>query len=188
MNALQSGLDTVLLLSGVIAGRLRASWLRLRGGCVGRKVTIGHGCQIHRPWSVDLGTRLVLENGVALKLVSPEASLKLGESTFVGRGSEFDVLGSMSIGSHTLIAPYCFVTDHNHGVLSDQRIDEQPCKVEPVRIGNDVWLGTRVVVLPGVSIGDGAVVAAGAVVTRDVPAGAIVAGVPAKIIRFRGQS
>lgn len=55
----------------------------------------------------------------------------------------------------------------------------------PVIIGNDVWIGDRVIILPGVHIGDGAIIAAGAVVTKDVPAYAIVGGVPAKLIRMR---
>ncbi len=56
-------------------------------------------------------------------------------------------------------------------------------KTKPVKIGNHVWIGTRVTILKGVNIGDGAVIAAGSVVTKDIPAGSLAAGVPAKIIR-----
>ena len=93
----------------------------------------------------------------------------------------------MTIGDHTVIAPGCFITDHNHGIAPDKRIDEQPCVSEPVTIGKDVWLGTKVVVLPGVSIGDGAVVAANAVVTKNVPPAGVVAGVPATLRYFRSE-
>jgi acetyltransferase-like isoleucine patch superfamily enzyme len=54
-----------------------------------------------------------------------------------------------------------------------------------VRIGNDVWIGTRAIILPGVQIGDGAIIGAGSVVTRDVPALAVVGGVPARVIKYR---
>ena len=61
-------------------------------------------------------------------------------------------------------------------------------KIKPVIIGDDVWIGGRVIILPGVTIGNGAIVGAGAVVTRDVPEYAIVGGVPAKVIKMRTQN
>jgi acetyltransferase-like isoleucine patch superfamily enzyme len=123
-----------------------------------------------------------------MKAVSAGAKVELGDNVFVGRGSEFDVIEKLSIGDHTVIAPGCFITDHNHGTSADHRIDMQVCMAGPVTIGDDVWLGANAVVVPGVTIGNGAVVGAGAVVTRDVPPMAIVAGVPARIIRFRESS
>jgi acetyltransferase-like isoleucine patch superfamily enzyme len=123
-----------------------------------------------------------------MKVVSAAATVELGNYVFVGRGSEFDVIEKLSIGEHTVIAPGCFITDHNHGTSANQRIDMQACLAKPVTIGDDVWLGANAVIVPGVAIGNGAVVGAGAVVTRDVPPMAIVAGVPARIIRFRESS
>ena len=75
------------------------------------------------------------------------------------------------------------LTTLNHDVDPDRRADMIPA---PIVIGRKVWLGAAVTVVPGVPIGDGAIVGAGAVVTRDVPANAIVAGVPAKLIRMTG--
>jgi acetyltransferase-like isoleucine patch superfamily enzyme len=98
---------------------------------------------------------------------------------------EFDVMGAVSVGSHSLIAPGCFLTDHVHGIRADLRIDQQPCSCEPVVIGSDVWLGAGCVVLPGVTIGDGAVVGANSVVTADVAPHAVVAGAPARFLRQR---
>jgi acetyltransferase-like isoleucine patch superfamily enzyme len=141
---------------------------------------------VDRPWTLHCGTRVTIERFVTLKVVADGARLELGDSTFVGQGTQFDVSEQVTVGAHTLIAPRCFIVDHNHGIALGRRIDEQPCVAAPVHIGSDVWLGTGVVVLPGVTIGDGAVVGAGAVVTQDVPAGAIVAGVPAKLVRWRG--
>lgn len=65
----------------------------------------------------------------------------------------------------------------------DKNVNDSPFR--KVRVGNDVWIGSRAMILGGVTVGDGAVVGAGAVVTKDVPAYAIVAGVPAKVIKYR---
>jgi acetyltransferase-like isoleucine patch superfamily enzyme len=164
---------------------LRASWLRLRGARVGRKVRIGTRCEWVRPQNVTLGQRTVLESSVVLKLVEATASLTAGENVFIGRGTLFDIAGTIAIGDGTLIAPGCFITDHNHGIKADATIWQQACVQQDVRIGAGAWLGAKVVVLPGVSIGDGAVVAAGAVVTRDVDPMTIVAGVPARPVGTR---
>jgi acetyltransferase-like isoleucine patch superfamily enzyme len=93
----------------------------------------------------------------------------------------------VSVGDHTVIAPGCFITDHNHGIDAGRRVDQQPCIAKPVTIGRDVWLGAKVIVLAGVKIGDGAVVAANAVVTQNVPPLAVVAGTPAKLLYFRDE-
>lgn len=128
---------------------------------------------------------MVLERDVYLKITSDDASLRLGDFVFLGRGVEFDVLGDVTVGAHTVIAPRCFITDHRHGMHATMRIDQQPTTGAPVVIGSDVWLGTAVVVLPGVSIGDGAVVGANSVVTKDVAAMTVVAGSPARFLRVR---
>lgn len=152
---------------------------------MGAKCRIAAQCQATLAGGVTLGDRVVLEHGVVLKLVDEAAVILMDDHVFVGRGCIFDIAGSLSIGEGTLIAPGCFITDHNHGLDPDMPIWKQPCQTNPVSIGADVWLGAKVVVLPGVVIGDGAVVAAGAVVARNVEPMSIVAGVPARFIRFR---
>ena len=164
---------------------MRAKVLALRGSRVGGKASVGMRCKVDRPWCLSLGERFVAEDNVYFKVVADEATLELGEHVFVGRGTEFDVLGRVVVGSHTVIAPGCFITDHNHGIAGELRIDQQDCEAEPVTIGQDVWLGANVVVVAGVKIGDGAVVGAGAVVTRNVPDMAVAAGVPARILSYR---
>jgi maltose O-acetyltransferase len=165
--------------------RLRASWWRLRGALVGAKTRVGRGCVIHRPWLLSTGERVQLEHGVHIKIAADEARVVLGAETFIGFGSELDVALELRIGSHVLVAPGCFITDHSHRYGKGTTIDSQGLDYGPVHIGNDVWLGAHAVVLPGVTIGDGAVVGAGAVVTRDVAAGSIVVGVPARVIGSR---
>lgn len=166
-------------------GRSRACIVSVRGGTIGDKVVLGHGCRVDRPWCLRIGDRAVAEEGAYLKIVSDDAVLDIGKMVFLGRGTELDVMDRVTVGDHTLIAPRCFITDHSHRTIAGLRIDEQGCDAAPVTIGRDVWLGAGTVVLAGVNIGDGAVVGANSVVTQDVPAQAIAAGAPARVLRFR---
>ncbi len=141
--------------------------------------------QITTPWNLYTGKRCVIESDVTIKLVGDTSSLTFGDHCYVGRFSQLDISGKCDIGHNVLMATGSMIVDHNHGIDARLRIDQQPCVVKTVKIGDDVWLGAYSVVLPGVSIGDGAVVGSHACVTKDVPAFAIVGGVPAKIIGYR---
>lgn len=169
----------------VAADRLRAALLGLSGVTLGRKVRVGPRCMFSRRAGVRLGERAWLEADVSMKLSGPSASVEVGDHVFFGRFCHVNVLDRLEIGAHTLFGPGCVVVDHNHGMAPGQRIDEQPCVARPIRIGRDVWCGAGVVVLPGISIGDGAVIGANSTVTRDVPAMAVVAGNPARLLRMR---
>lgn len=165
--------------------RFRAAMLRVRGAQVGARTRIGSGVVVHRPWCLELGQHCQLEHHIFMKTVTDATRIQLGARVFVGFNSQFDISESVHIGDDVLIAPGCFITDHNHLHAASSTIASQGCVSRPVRIESDVWLGARVVVLPGVTIGRGAIIAAGAVVTRDVESMAIVAGVPARQIGFR---
>lgn len=169
----------------LISGRQRAFWLRRRGAAVAQKVFIGPRTQVDCPWGVTIKDRVKVESDVYLKLVSVDARLTLGSHVFVGRGCEFDVSKDIEIGAHALLAPGCFITDHNHRIDRHFRIDQQSCDVGSVAIGSDSWIGAGSVVLPGVQIGDGAVIGAAAVVNRSIPAWAIAVGAPAEIVGYR---
>jgi acetyltransferase-like isoleucine patch superfamily enzyme len=110
-------------------------------------------------------------------------NLTLGEDVFINIGCRFQDTGGITIGDGSLIGHGSTLTTLDHGIDPDRRADMLPA---PIVIGRKVWLGASVTVVPGVTIGDGAIVGAGAVVTKDVPANAIVAGVPAKPIRITG--
>ena len=106
----------------------------------------------------------------------------IGDHTRIGLHNT--VIGPVTIGSHVNLAQGITITALNHNFAEkEQRIDEQGVSTNPVRIGDDIWIGANAVILAGVSIGNHSVVAAGAVVTKDVPAHSLVAGVPAKIIK-----
>ena len=169
----------------LLADRMRAAGWRLRGARLGGKSRIGHACKIVRPWRLRTGKRVQLEHQVYIKMTSEEAAIKFGDEVFVGFGVVLNILDSLSLGNHVLIAPGCFITDHHHKRGAHDRIAAQGCESAPIIIEDDVWLGANAVVLPGVRIGRGAIIGAGAVVTHNVEPMAIVAGVPARQIGRR---
>ena len=106
----------------------------------------------------------------------------IGDHTRIGLHNT--IIGPVTIGSHVNLAQDITVTALNHNFEdSDKRIDEQGVSTAPVIIEDDIWIGANAVILPGVTIGNHSVVAAGAVVTKNVPPHSLVAGVPAKIIK-----
>ena len=93
--------------------------------------------------------------------------------------------GWIRIGARTTLGPSVFVTAADYGFAKGARITDQDMLERDVTIGADCWIGTKAVITAGVTLGDGCVIGAGSVVTRDIPAGAIAAGVPARVIRMR---
>lgn len=107
-------------------------------------------------------------------------NITVGKNVFINSGCRFQDQGGISIGDGTLIGHNVVLATLNHGIFPDERHDLFPA---PICIGKNVWIGANATVLPGVTIGDNAVIAAGAVVTKDVPVNVVVGGVPAKVIR-----
>ena len=106
----------------------------------------------------------------------------IGDHTRIGLHNT--IIGPVEIGNNVNLAQGITVTALNHNFGdTNKRIDEQGVSTNAVKISNDVWIGANAVVLPGVTIGNHCVVAAGAVVTKDVPPHSLVAGVPAKVIK-----
>jgi acetyltransferase-like isoleucine patch superfamily enzyme len=110
----------------------------------------------------------------------PGATLAIGNDVFVNHGTVLSASCGITLGDRVNVAPRCTLLDNDfHG--TDTR-DAAP-RMAPIVLEDDVWLGTGVIVLRGVTIGRGSVVAAGAVVTRDVPPGVLAGGVPARVLR-----
>lgn len=107
-------------------------------------------------------------------------NITLGRNVFINACCCFQDWGGITIGDGTLIGHGVVLATINHGFPPDERGDNYPA---PIVIGKNVWIGSHATILPGVTIGDEAIVAAGAVVNRDVPAGMVVGGVPAKVIK-----
>ncbi len=110
----------------------------------------------------------------------------IGEGTTIGQNSTFYGHGGIEIGKNTLIAMNCIIVSSNHQIPSrNESIKNMKDTLLPVKIGSDVWIGARVTILGGVIIGDGCVVGAGSLVTKDLPPYSVSIGTPAKVIRFR---
>ena len=107
-------------------------------------------------------------------------NIHIGKNVFINMGCKFQDQGGIFIGDGALIGHNVVLATLNHAPSPGDRGSMIPA---PIRIGRNVWVGANAVILPGVTIGDGAIVAAGAVVNRDVPGNTLVGGVPAKIIR-----
>lgn len=148
----------------------------------------GRGSKIY--WSVrmdtppyrrfSLGKKSVVESYSCIN--NAVGDIIIGDHTRIGIHNT--IIGPVTIGSHVNLAQGITVTALNHNYSdTTKRIDEQGVSTKPVIIGDDVWIGANAVILPGVTIGSHVVVAAGAVVTKDVPENTIVAGVPAIVIR-----
>ncbi|SQG63802.1 maltose O-acetyltransferase [Corynebacterium renale] len=108
--------------------------------------------------------------------------LHLGERVFINTGATILNTAHLTIGDGTMIGPNCQLITVTHPLDREQRAAGWE-RAEPITLGKDVWLAAGVTVLPGVTLGDAAVAAAGAVVTKDVPPGVLVAGVPARVVR-----
>ena len=107
-------------------------------------------------------------------------NIHIGERVFINAGCTIQDQGGVWIGDGSLIGHHAMIATLNHDFDPEKRHDLHP---SPVRIGKNVWLGANVTILPCVTIGDGAIVAAGAVVTKDVPENTVVGGIPARILK-----
>ena len=128
----------------------------------------------------SLGQKSVIESYSCIN--NAVGDVVIGDHTRIGLHNT--IIGPVTIGSHVNLAQGITVTALNHNFEApERRIDEQGVSTQQVIIGDDIWIGANAVVLPGVTVGNHCVIAAGAVVTKDVPPHSLVAGVPAKIIK-----
>ena len=163
----------------VRGSRLRWRGVRLGNGNIGAGVVarVGKG-------AISIGPECSLEQGVILDAF--QGSIAIARWVFVGPYTVIYGHGGVTIGEGSLIAMHCRILSSNHTVAPlGTPIRSQPDVLLPTKIGRDVWLGAGVTVLGGVNIGDGCIVGAGAVVSKDLPPGAIAYGTPAVIKGYR---
>jgi acetyltransferase-like isoleucine patch superfamily enzyme len=137
--------------------------------------------------NLKLGRATVIERDATFWLgVSLRDGIELGERVYIGRNCYLGAMEPLRIGDDTIIGAYSYFITANHAFANPAiPVHQQGYTSKAVIIGRDVWIGAHVIVLPGVSIDDHAIVAAGAVVTKSIAAGEIWAGVPAKCIGRR---
>ena len=142
---------------------------------------------------VYVGERGKLQLG-EMNIIYPGATIRIdmgwmetGLEVSFGSGCHiYEPRAGLSIGDHCMIGGGVLICGVNHGYASrDMPMRKQAIETAPIVIGQDVWIGMGAIILPGVTIGEGAIVAAGAVVTADVPPGAVVSGVPARFAKCR---
>ncbi len=107
-------------------------------------------------------------------------NIKLGRNVFINSGCCFQDQGGIELGDGCMIGHQVVIATLNHDLMPERRASMIPAKVT---LGRNVWVGAHATILPGVTIGDNSVVAAGAVVTKDVPANCVAAGVPARVVK-----
>ncbi|HVA59669.1 MAG TPA: acyltransferase [Mycobacteriales bacterium] len=156
--------------------RANAQW-RLRHAKVGQQATI-----VGRPTveatDLTIGDHFKIWSGYRRTLISGWGKIRIGDRVFINSGVVLFSVLEVSVGDDVAIANEAYITDtDSHGVAG------RPARSEPIRIGDGTWIGARAIVLPGVSIGSRCVVAAGAVVSRSMPADSLIAGNPARVVR-----
>lgn len=172
------------------SGRLlRRGLYRLALARCGARLSVGRGVEIGCPRNIEIGDQVALANGVVLRACD-RAHITIG-NRFGANGNArliADKGGRIVIGNDVMIGPNVVMRASNHG---SDRLDmpmwDQDHTGGTIEIGDDVWIGANVVVVPNVTIGAHAIIAAGAVVSRNVPEYAIAAGVPARTIGDRRE-
>ena len=171
--------------------RARIHWHLMRRRAFARWPIEGNVLEMLREGRLEVGDGVLFEPGVWI--TGPgDARIRIGEGTFLNRNVMVAAVELVEIGAHCMFANGCFVTDGNH------RFDDPELPVPwqgfttkgPTRIGDNVWCGANVVVTSGVTIGDRCVIGSNSVVTRDIPAFSIAAGIPAKVakaVRYPGE-
>ncbi len=159
-------------------GRLRTEGICFL--CPGVQLEIGRGAQLHiGRWAwVGHGTKIRVHEG----------QVSIGAKTVMGQECTISAYQHVSIGRECIVADRVMLIDFDHGVVEvDRPIRLQGIYKRDVRVGHNVWIGYGACLLRGVTVGDNSVIGTSAVVTRDVPANAVVGGVPARVIRMREE-
>lgn len=152
----------------------------LEGGGM-KNIRIGNSCHIKSHCVFGCWT-----NYKGHQSFSPE--IRIGNGCSIGEFNQITACGKISIGDGLLTGRFVYIGDNSHGSISANEISippaDRPLNTKgEVAIGDNVWIGDKVTILPGVKIGDGAIVGANSVVAHDVPRGCVVAGIPAKVIK-----
>jgi acetyltransferase-like isoleucine patch superfamily enzyme len=164
----------------------------LRGGAPYRAISIGDNVvfggkvyiRMRSEGSIMIGSDIRI--GTEIWLVTAKtACLSIGDHTALGSYGIYNGGHGIQIGENSMLAGFVYLNSSNHAMARGSLIRTQGHTGSPIRIGDDVWIGGHVSITSGVTVADGAVVGVGSVVTRDVPSYAIVAGVPARVLRYR---
>jgi len=193
---------------GLVLRKIAYPWLL---GSAGRNVTFGQGVVLRHPWKIRIGDDVTIDDLVVLDAKGTRnQGITVGRGVFLGRatilsckdgdiilGDEVNIgfnceifSGSrVEVGRYGLFAAYSYLVGGGHEFeAADVPVIRQPRTSQGITLGENVWLGTGAKVMDGVRLGKDVVIGAGAVVTDDLPDGAIAVGIPARVVRRRGEA
>jgi maltose O-acetyltransferase len=163
---------------------LSAQWHLRSATELGKRVRIWGHPVVRNEGTLRVGERVRLVSTTAKLeiVVGPEGTLEIGASTYINYGCSIAATKLVRIGRDCNIGTYVMIMDNDFHRLEPERRGERP-ESAAITLGDNVWLGARVIVLRGVNIGEGSVIGAGSVVAGDIPARSLAVGVPARVIR-----
>jgi maltose O-acetyltransferase len=163
---------------------VNARWALRKADHVGARVRLRGRPAVTNLGRMEIGDRVQLVSTIAtMELVSGEGGfLEIGERTLINFGCSLVATEHVRIGAHCHIGPYTMMLDNDyHRIEPERRLERPPSN--PIILGDNVWIGARVIIMSGVTVGQDSCVGAGSVVTSDVAPRTLVAGVPARFIR-----
>ena len=174
----------------LIKNQIKSKWLERDFKYMGQHVLFGKIGLLKGTECISIGDRCNFGDYVFLTAwtLYSKPTITIGKHCFFGAFSHITSTNKIVIGDNCLTGKYVTITDNSHGETDINSLQTPPLKrifvsKGPVIIGNNVWIGDKVTILPNVTIGDGCVIAANSVVTKNVPPYSVVAGIPAKIIK-----
>ena len=174
------------ILRAVGKGRAVAFRLRHPSASFGRSFAFRGSLTVRGPGRVTVGDHVMFDNATGhdnrLLTFTGSARLSIGNDCYVN-GAEIACRDEVTIGDRCILAECLIMDTEFHSVTADRHDRTAAVRTAPVRLGRNVWLANKVIVLRGVTIGENSVVGAGSVVTRDVPPDVVVAGNPARIVK-----
>ena len=152
-----------------------------RLGLLGKGVFLDKNVELQRyPQNIFVDDNVVIKEGARICACNEKAEIRIGRRTTIGFHNFIFASAGIKIGNDCLIAPFVYIVDSNHRAKRGEKINLQGNDTAPITIGNDVWVASNVTILKGITIGDGAIIAANSVVNKDVPPYEIWGGSPAK--------
>jgi acetyltransferase-like isoleucine patch superfamily enzyme len=172
-----------------LTSRFRVVFYRAMGMKLGPACRL-EAIRVRRPTQIQLGANNALTRGCWLWPTDDAydgVRIRIGDHNYFNRDAIVDACGTIEIGSHNMFGPRVFITDSNHTFRPGQWVSEGAMDAGTVVIGDGCWIGANAIILKNVTLGDRCIVGAGAVVTRSFPAGSVIAGVPARLLKPAGR-
>lgn len=135
--------------------------------------------------NIKISKNVIIKSNAQICSCNKSAKIHIGQNTTIGYHTFIYSSEEILIGRDCMIAPFVYIVDSSHGTKPNSTMNTQPNKTSPIIIEDDVWIGAKSIILPGVKIGKGSIIAAGSVVNSNVPEYSLYGGVPAKFIKKR---